>query len=139
MRKGFVWILVAAAAAILLLFWLSGYGPRAVHTPFMTALSRIQHLCVKLLVYSETHSTFPDGTTTNFNLDGLVAVGALSADDSAYIRDHHIRYYGFDLKHIGPLIPVFEDVFTNTRSPRVIVGYSDGSARSASMDHLPGP
>jgi hypothetical protein len=139
MRKGFVWILVAAAVAILVLFWLSGYGPRVVHTPFMTALSRIHDLCIKLRSYSETHSTFPDGTTTNSNLDGLVAVGALSADDLTYIRDHHISSYGFDLKHIGPDYIVFQTISTNTHPPRCILGYSDGSTRTANPEVIPMP
>ena len=59
--------------------------------------------------------------------DELAAAGVLSADDVSYIRDHHVEFRGFDPGRIGGDVPVLERLFTNTSTPRRIVGYSDGS------------
>ena len=113
-------------------------GPisRTVDTPLMREYSRIHELCGKLWHYANDHSAFPDGAKTNNSIEGLVAIGILSADDQAYIHDHQITYHGFDLSHIAANVPVFETIFTNTSSPRRIIGFSDGSATMQNLDKI---
>ena len=102
-------------------------GPVFRDTPFTREYARIHEICAKLASYSYDHKAFPDGEATGRSIDGLLAAGIISADDAAYIRDHGIQFRGFDPARIGADIAVFETVFTNTTSPRHIVGYSDGS------------
>jgi hypothetical protein len=123
-----MFIVLAGAAALWGFYHFFGPISTVVDTPLMREYSSIHKICAKLRWYSDGHSTFPNGVTTNSSIDGLVAVGILSADDAAYIRDHQIEYHGFDLRHIAADVPVFETVFTNTSSPRHIFGFSDGSA-----------
>lgn len=137
MRKIGIGIFVAVAVAIAIgFYWLLRPISHAVDTPLMREYSRIYQICVKLRYYAGEHYTFPDGTKTNKSIDGLVAVGALSTDDAAYIRDHQIEYHGFDLSYDADT-PVFETIFTNTRSPRRIVGFSDGHVTMQNLDKTP--
>ena len=138
MRKFRIWIFIAAVVAIVLGFiFFSGPISRTSDTPQMRELSAIYQLCTKLRYYADEHSVFPSGVTKNNSIDELVAAGVLSADDAAYIRDHRIEYRGFDLNHIAADVPVFETIFTNTSSPRRIVGFSDGHVTMQDLRKTP--
>jgi hypothetical protein len=65
------------------------------------------------------------------SVDELVAASILSVDDVAYIRKHQISFRGFDPNQISATVPVLETMFTNTGTPRRIVGYSDGHVESS--------
>jgi len=136
MRKVAVWIFIVLATAVGF-FLCSGPISRVVDTPLMREYSKIHELGSKLRGYADAHANFPDGVATNSRIDELVAAGVLSADDAAYIRDHQIHYRGFDLKNISPDAPVFEAIFTNTSSPRSIIGYSDGSTVMRNLNKTP--
>ena len=107
-------------------------GPR--DTPFIREYNRIHQICGKLASYAEDHKAFPDGDTTGRSIDGLLAAEIITADDAAYIRDHHIQFHGFDPSRIGGDIPVLEALFPDKSPRRRIVGYSDGSTLSYSLD-----
>lgn len=114
--------LVVVVAVVLLLQPISG----AKDTPLMRAYSRLHQTSAKLRFYADEHSTFPGGVSTNSNIDALISIGILSTDDVALLRDHQVRYCGFDLGHVAADVPVFKMVFTNTKRPRRIVSFSDG-------------
>lgn len=114
--------LVVVVAVALLLQPITGVKD----TPLMRAYSRLHQTSAKLKFYADEHSTFPGGVSTNGNIDALVSIGILSTDDTAFLRDHQVRYYGFDLGHVAADVPVFEMIFTNTKTPRRIVSFSDG-------------
>ena len=101
-------------------------GPVVRDTPLIREISGMHQICTKLRYYADEHHTFPTGDATGKSVDSLVESGILSPDDAAYIREHHIEFHGFDPSRIADDITVLETVFTNTRSPRRIVGYSDG-------------
>jgi hypothetical protein len=100
-------------------------GPVARNTPLMQEIAGMHDICTKLDYYAEEHHTLP-GADTGKTLDSLVAAGILSEQDGGYLRDHHIEFRGFDPAGVGPDVVVLETVFTNTRSPRRIIGYADG-------------
>ena len=134
-RKIVISILVAVlAVAVLAFIFLSRPVSRTVDTPLMREYSRIHQICTKLRYYADEHSTLPDGVTTNASVDGLTAVGVLSAEDVAYIREHQIAYHGFDLSNMAADVPVFTATFTNTKLPRRITAYSDGHVAMEELD-----
>lgn len=129
MRITGMWVLVALALAVALgLAFLSRPISRAVDTPLMRELSRIHQLANKMRLYPDALAAAPGGVTNHPSMDGLVALGVLSADDATYIRDHQIKYYGFDLSRTGSDVPVLEATFSNSSSAWRIVGFSDGHA-----------
>lgn len=71
------------------------------------------------------------------SIDTLVSVGILSADDMAFLRDYQVKYRGFDLGRITADVPVFEMVFTNTKTPRPIIRYSDGHTVMSDLKSKP--
>ena len=91
----------------------------------------------KLRNYADEHQTLPGAEQTGKSLDSLVAVGILSLDDAAFIREHHIDFRGFDPSRIASDIVVMETVFMNTKIPRRIVGYSDGSVVTYDLHKTP--
>lgn len=102
-------------------------GPVAKDTPLMREISAMHQIGTKLRYYADEHQTLPGGEKTGKSVDLLVTSGVLSLDDATYIREHHIEFRGFDPSRIGSDIVVMETIFTNTKTPRRIVGYSDGS------------
>ena len=103
----------------------------------MRAYSRLHETNSKLRYFADEHSTFPGGATTNGSIDSLVSAGILSADDVAFLRDHQVEYHGLDLGRIVADIPVFEMVFTNTKTPRLIISYSDGHTAMSVLKSKP--
>jgi hypothetical protein len=127
MRKAGKLILIAAAATVVLLgVLLSQPISRTKDTPLMRRLSRLHEIGTKLRYYADEHSVFPDGGTINSNIDALVTIGILSAEDGAYLQTNQIEYRGFDLRHVASDVAVFECAWSNTRTPCKIVAYSDG-------------
>jgi hypothetical protein len=138
MRKSVIRIFIGVVvAAALWLYLFCGPISHVVDTPLMREYSRIHEIGGKLRWYSDAHSAFPNGAATNSSVSELVAIGVLSADDGAYIHDHQIEYRGFDLSHIAADVPVFEAIFTNTSSPRRIIGFSDGSTTMQNLNQTP--
>ena len=103
----------------------------------MRAVSRIHGISTKLRWYADEHSVFPGGAATNGSIDNLVSAGILSADDVAFLRDHKVNYYGFDLSHIAADVPVFAIVFTNTKASYHIISYSDGHTEVPDLPKKP--
>jgi hypothetical protein len=121
-----IWIFLAISVVVIGGVFLLQPISRAKDTPLMRVYSRMHQTCGKLRHYAYDHSAFPDGAATNGSIDTLVSAGILSADDAAFLRDQRVEYHGFDLGRIAADVPVFELVFTNTKIPRRIIGYSDG-------------
>ena len=127
MKSFSIWIVAAVLAVVVAGFiLLSQPISRAKDTPLMRAYSQLHLTCGKLRHYADEHSTFPGGSHTNGSVDALVSAGILSAGDAVFLRDHQVEYRGFDLSRIAADVPVFEMVFTNTKTPRHIISYSDG-------------
>ena len=74
------------------------------------------HMLVTEVITSYTNKPVAGG-----NIDGLLASGAISADDATYLREHQVQFYGFDPVHNGADVRVFETICTNTKPPRRIV------------------
>lgn len=119
-------VFVAISAVVVGGVLLLGPISRVKDTPLMRAYSRLHQTCGKLRHYADEHATFPGGASTNSSVDSLVAAGILSEVDAAFLCDQHVEYHGFDLGRIAADAPVFEMMFTNTKSPRRIISYSDG-------------
>lgn len=132
-----IWLFIAVAAVIAIGFIFSRPISHVVDTPLMREYSRILEICTKLVYYADAHSTFTGGVTNITSVAGLVEIGAISADDAAYIQDHQIKYRGFDLNHMTANVIVFETIFTNTDSPRHICGFSDGHVTMQNPDKKP--
>ena len=127
MKSFWTWALVAFSAVVVVGYiLLSQPISRVKDTPLMRALSRIHGISAKLKWYADEHSSFPGGATTNESIEALSTFGILSTNDVAYLRDHGVKYYGSDLSHIAPDVPVFEMVFTNPDRLYHIMCYSDG-------------
>ncbi len=137
-------IVVAVGAACL---WMSltqiekwGVGllhPNSKDTPLMRAYSQLHMTCGKLRHYADEHSTFPGGASTNGSVDSLVSAGILSADDATFLHDHQVEYHGLSLGRSAADVPVFEMVFTNTKTPRRIVSYGDGHTVMSDLETKP--
>ena len=80
---------------------------------------------------------FPGGATTNASIEALSTNGILSTNDVAYLRDHGVEYYGFDLSRIAPDVPVFEMVFSNHNRLYHIISYSDGTTAVPDLHKKP--
>jgi hypothetical protein len=126
------WLWGAAMAAVMLTYIYDMLPSRsAPNTPFFREYKRVHDICSKLRVYADAN---PSSAATNMlgkSVDELAAAGILSADDVAYIRKHQISFMGFDPNQISATVPVLETMFTNTGTPRRIVGYSDGHVESS--------
>jgi hypothetical protein len=130
-------LVTISAVAVIGYVLLSQPISRAKDTPLMRALSRIHGISAKLKWYADEHSSFPGGATTNASIEALSTVGILSTDDVAYLRDHGVKYYGSDLSHIAPDIPVFEMVFTNATRSYHIISYRDGHTEVPDLHNKP--
>jgi hypothetical protein len=120
--------LVVTVVAVFIVHLLASRGRSVVKdTPMMREISAMHEIDIKLRYYADGHQTLPGGPNTGKSIDSLVGLGILSPDDAVYIREHHVEFHGFDPSRIGPDIAVMETVFTDTRTPRRIVAYSDGS------------
>jgi hypothetical protein len=124
-----VWPVPAIIIGVLACALLLPSGPVIRDTPFMRELSRIHQICSKIGLYAQEHPASSEGNMSNMNVDDLAAASILSSDDATYIRDHHIQFRGYPSRIAGD-VPVLETIYTNTRIPRRIVGYSDGSTVS---------
>ena len=127
MRKVTIWLVLVIILGFVAYAVLVPSGPVIRDTPFMREYSRIHQICSKLTLYAQEHPGSTGGSVSRMTADELAAAGILSLDDVSYIRDHHIEFRGFDPSRIGGDVPVLERLFTNTSTPRRIVGYSDGS------------
>ena len=103
----------------------------------MREYARIHYICSKLRLYTEEHPTTSVRDLSGKGVDDLTAAGILSLDDATYIREHHVEFRGFDPTRIGGNAPVLETIFTNTKTPRRIVGYSDGSTVFYNLKRTP--
>lgn len=137
MKSFGIWMFVAISVIVIGGVLLLQPVSQTNDTPLMRAYSRLHQTCGKLRHYADGHSIFPGGASTNGSVDTLVSAGILSVDDAAFLRDHQVVYHGFDLRRIAPDVPVFEMVFTNTRTPRRIVCYSDGHAAMSQLETKP--
>jgi hypothetical protein len=126
MKSFGIWVLIGISAVVIGGVLLLQPISRTKDTPLMRALSSIHGISAKLKSYADEHSSFPGGAKTNASIEALSTIGILSTNDVAYLRDHGVKYYGSDLSHIAPDVPVFEMVFTNANRLYHIVSYSDG-------------
>ncbi len=114
-------------------FWLT--APRINDRP--PGLLQLALICRQLHSFALDNPTGSEGKLSITNLDDLVSIGALSRDDTTYIRENQIRFYGFDPTRIGPDIPVFETPITWRKKPYLLVGYSDGHAAAHKVEKTP--
>lgn len=126
MHKIAIWFLVCIFLALLFGIWFPGSRP-VPSSPFKHQMSVMQQICKKLRDYDFGRTNIKPENTPSLNLSDHVALGVLSAEDSAYIRDHNIKFFGFDPKKIGGDIPVLETTYIRGQIPKRIVGYSDAS------------
>lgn len=125
-RSAIVWSVLAILIG-LTVYALLPTGPVDRDTPFTREYARIHDICSKLRFYAEEHPSSSVGDLSGKSVDDLATAGILSLDDAKYLREHRIAFRGFDPTRIGGDVPVLETTFTNARTPRRIVGYSDGS------------
>jgi hypothetical protein len=138
MKPFAMWLLAAISAVVVVGIVLFPQPiSRVKDTPLMRAYSRLHRTCGKLRYYADKHSVFPGGAATNGSIDNLVSVGILSLDDAAFLHDHQVQYHGFDLDRIAADVPVFEMVFTNTKTPRRIISYNDGHTVMSDLETKP--
>jgi hypothetical protein len=137
MKSFGIWVLIGVSAVVIGGVLLFQPISRTKDTPLMRTYSQMHLTCGKLRHYADGHSTFPGGASTNGSVDTLVSAGILSADDAAFLRDHQVEYHGFDLSRIEGEVPVFEMVFTNTKTPRRIISYSDGHTVMSDLETKP--
>jgi hypothetical protein len=83
-------------------------------------LDWMKHVLLELRTYAYSQ---PINDQTGRNIDALVAVGALSTESAAFIRDQDVRFYGFNSAHLGGDIPVLEKELTTFRLAGTSVGY----------------
>ena len=128
------WVLVIITAVVVIGFvLLCPPISRVKDTPRMRAVSRLHGISSKLKWYADEHASFPGGATTNASIEALGLFGILSTEDVAYLRDHGVKYYGSDLSHSAPDVPVFEMVFTNGDRLYHAVSYSDGHTEARDL------
>ena len=137
MKSSGIWTLVAILVVVIGFVFLSQPISRTKDTPLTRAYARLHQTSGKIRHYADEHSIFPGGAATNGSIDTLVAAGILSADDAAFLHDHQVKYHGFDLGRVAADVPVFELVFTNTKTPRRITSYSDGHTVMSDLEAKP--
>jgi hypothetical protein len=63
-------------------------------------------------------------------IQDLVAMGILSPEDEVYIRDHAIKFHGYDADASEP-VPVFEEALKTKLNQKLLRVYTEGSGRRA--------
>jgi hypothetical protein len=125
MRKFAIWFSILAVLAVLI--WLLIPRSHIIDSPFIRQISAMQQICKKLRDYNYDHPNLKPADVTNRGVTDYVAIGVLSTDDAAYIRDHNIIFHGFDPSKIAGDIPVLEAIYTKHQLQKRIVGYGDAS------------
>jgi len=125
MRKIAIWSSILAGLAVRM--WLMIPRSSPVNSPFVRQISAMQRICKKLRDYDYDHPNLKPADVTSRSLPDYVAIGVLSVDDTAYIREHNIIFRGFDPRKISSDIPVLEAIYTKEQWHKRLVGYSDAS------------
>ena len=134
MRNSALWIILICGAAALLFAILAPSGPRAIGTPLTKQMSEMKRIGVKLRDYALDLSATKADTLKDKSINDLVAMNVLSPADAAYLADHQIRFYGYDLNHVSGDVPIFEGTYPrNTPRWRIVV-YSDISVVSHDLN-----
>ena len=87
------------------------------------AMTGIKRALLELQSFAHAHTIDP---AFGKNLQALVAAGALSPETSAFIANHHARFYRFDSEQIGSPVPVLDVVMIGRAVPLRCVGFADG-------------
>jgi hypothetical protein len=135
-RSAVVWSVLAIVIGMTV-YALLPTGPVILDTPFMREYARIHDICSKLRFYAEENPSSSVRDFSGKSVDDLAAAGIMSLDDARYIREHRIEFRGFDPTRIGGDVPVLETIFTNTKTPKRIVGYTDGSTVAYDLKKTP--
>ena len=68
------------------------------------------------------------------SIDDFVAMGVLTPADAAYIREHQIKFHGYDPDHISDDVPLLEASYVRGHTRQRIICYSDGHVGSAPLE-----
>ncbi len=130
-----MWHLSVAALTLIALCLVATLysGPRVRNTPLMREYARIHALCGKVVLSTTPEPIGSDST----NLNAFVRLGILTPEDAVFIREHNVKFYGFNSDNRSASVPLFETVFSNTRSPQRIVGYADGHTVMSDLEQRP--
>lgn len=134
MKPAFRPSVVCGLVALGLLFWLMiRSGSHVRDTPFMREFNQVSRLTGKLVL---TEVPPPKGVDSK-RIEAFEAAGILSSNDIAYVRQHGIKFHGFDGTGTGADVPIFEAVSRSTSPPRRIIGYGDGHAKAHELGREP--
>jgi hypothetical protein len=126
---------LAIICAVAALVWIALPRSGPIDSPFIRQMSAMQQICKKLRDYDYKHSSIKPEDIAGRNITDYVAIGILTPEDAAYIRDREITFEGFDPNKIGGDIPVLEAIYRKTGHPKRIIGYSDASVRFFPLDN----
>jgi hypothetical protein len=125
---------VCGLFALGLMVWMvSRSGSHIRDTPFTGQFNQVSRLTGKLVLSQITPPEGPDSK----RIEAFEAAGILSSNDVAYVREHGIRFHGFDRTRTGAHVVIFETVWRSTSPPRRIIGYGDGHAEACVLPQEP--
>ena len=126
MRKIKVGIAILFAVGTFIAISQSGSRP-VNNSPFIQQIRRMRDIGNKLRQYDLAHSALETDNLKTKSIDDLVSMNALSSSDAAYLREHEIKFYGYDPNHIGGDVPLFEGVCRRGSGRMRIICNSDCS------------
>lgn len=85
----------------------------------------MRNIGLKLTLYHLDHPATEADELTNKSIDDFVAMNVLTPADAAYIREHQIKFYGYDPNHIAGDVPLLEAVYSRGDTRQRIICYSN--------------
>jgi hypothetical protein len=139
-RRFAIWLGLLLIAGGLTLTFLSARSrppAHALQTPFIEEVNGIRLICLRFLVYIDAHPTLTGKDFVGKSLADLVTMGVVSPDDANYLRDHQVKFYGFDPDHRDGNTPIFEAEYPATDPEKRIVAYCDGRIATSDLKKQP--
>jgi hypothetical protein len=91
----------------------------------------VKRALVELRHYASSHAIDPG---MGKSIQALANAGALSSETSAFIANHHTRFYGFDPRPTVDQLPVLDVVLVRRPVPLRYVGFADGHVERVPLD-----
>ena len=97
----------------------------------LEAATGVKRALLELQYYATSHTISP---AMSKSIEALVAAGAITPETSAFIANHHVRFYGFDPGRTGQEVPVLDVVLVGRAAPIRCVGFADGHVERVPLE-----
>ena len=97
----------------------------------LEAATGVKRALLELQCYATSHAIDP---AMGKSIEALAAAGALTPETSAFIANHHVRFYGFDPGRAGQEVPVLDVVLVGRAVPIRWVGFATGHVERVPLE-----